>query len=430
MYDVRFVICTIKSSALGVLLVVTGCDGRNETAPVVELMQEKTLVAAPAVTERRPSYAIVWETCEAAFVPVKTSPTTRAQISGTLPRGLQDDTSWADVVVHYEPLHGEVYSGTQALRVTVQKIRHGACFVASEIFPLTNAQWLSVRLAVRSGSGVPLTVGLRQRGSPYAYLWKKTVPVRPEWQQFSFVVPPAKAEPHAWLLLQFEQEGIVDLDNIEVLPVAAPQEAPGEYLTRNRLANSSFPSGLMAPWGPGNTGFSDDNWQPDTSVTGPTGVAALRVKVPQAFKGKAHVSLTVPFAGVGGKTYTMSVFAKGAHAGQSMFLRMGPPEEKLYEAPYQSMHQLGTEWRRYSFTLAPPPAGEGYYLATLVFSDDTWIDGVQVEEGEMSEFVRSGEVELSLRACAVWCVLRNYGVARGADGAGRAAGDGGKRQCE
>jgi len=212
------------------------------------------------------------------------------------------------------------------------------------------------------------------------------------------VVPPAKAEPRAWLLLQFEQEGVVDLDNIAVLPVAAPKEAQGEYLTRNRLANSSFPSGLMAPWGPGNTGFSDDNWQPDTSVTGPTGVAALRVKVPQAYKGKAQVSLTVPFAGVGGKSYTLSVFAKGVQNGQLLFLRMGPPEEKLHQAPYQSIHQLGTEWRRYSFTLAPPPAGDGYYLASFVFSDDTWIDGVQVEEGEMSEFVRSGEVELSLRA--------------------------------
>jgi len=180
MYDVRFDICTMRASALGVLLVLTGCEGKNATAPVVELMREKTPVAAPAVAEPRPSEAMVWEMCEAAFVPVQTSATTRARITGTLPRGLQDDTSWADVVAHYEPLHGEVYGGTQALRVTVQKINRGTCGVASEIFPLTNAQWLAVRLAARSGSGSPVTVGLRQRGSPYAYLWKKTISVRPE----------------------------------------------------------------------------------------------------------------------------------------------------------------------------------------------------------------------------------------------------------
>ncbi len=399
MYDLRRAIYTLTATALGlVVFALAGCDARREAVHVPAPLTEETRAGATVVAEERPADAIVWETCEGAFVPVHTSPVTRARITGTLPQGMQDDTSWADVVVQYEPLHGEVYGGTQALRVVVQKINQGTCLVASHSFPLTNAQWLAVRLAARSGSGMPMTIGLRQRGTPYAHVWKKTIQVRPEWQLFSFLVPPTRMESNAWLLLSLEQEGIIDLDDISVVPVEAPQEERGEYLTRNRLANSSFPSGLMAPWGASNTGFTDDNWQPDTSVTGPTGVAALRMKVPQAYKGKAHVSLNVPFAGVGGKTYTMSIFAKGAQHGQMIHLRMGPPGEKLYETPYASPHGLGTEWRRYAFTFAPPPAGDGYYLASFVFSDDTWIDGVQVEEGELSEFVRSGAVELSLRA--------------------------------
>lgn len=383
-----------------------GCDerkGTREDAGAVWQPTEKAARDDVKVIER-PAGAIVWEECERVFVPVKTSVTTRARITGALPAGLQDDSSWADVTVHYERLEGEVYGGTQALRVVVKEIRQGACGIGSQIFALTNGQWLRVCVAARSGSSTPLTIGLRQRGTPYAYLWRKTVEVRPEWQLFTFVVPPMRAEERAWLLLTVDQEGVVDLDEISVVPTAAPREDSGEYLTRNRLANSSFPSGLMAPWGPGNTGFSDDNWQADTSVTGPTGVAALRVKVPEAYKGKAHVTLTVPFAGVGGTAYTLSVYAKGVRSGQPLYLRMGPPEEKLYEPPYTSTHHLDTDWRRYAFTLTLPAAGDGYYLATLVFSDDTWIDGVQVEAGELSEFTRSGEVELSLRA------VRPYGV--------------------
>lgn len=408
LYSRSFIFCAFLITCI---IFFSGCSdsyekpasNKTEKAPnerAVKVKEKQHDVHTPHAIPTTTWFAA---TCEGAFVPVNRSSTSKSHISGTIPENIRDDSSWADVDVSYTPISGNVYAGTQALRTVVHKIRNGCVQVISTTFPIQTGTWSRISCALRT-AGMPVSIGIRKRGKPYTFLWKKDVYPRPEWTRFSYVIPPMPYIEDACIMFTLPQEGSLDLDDIYIASIPPPEEDTTHYLTRNRLSNSSFPAGLTAPWGAGNTGFTDSNWQPDTAVTGPTGVVAVKVNVPRAYKGKAHVALRVPFEAMAGETYTISVHAKGIHDGQNIHLRMAPPEETIYKSPFTSSHTIGTDWKRVSFSLKLPPTASGYYITSLVFADDTWIDGIQLEKGDMTPFTRTGETEISLT------VPRPYGI--------------------
>jgi hypothetical protein len=342
--------------------------------------------------------------CEQGFVAVAPSPTTKSKITGVLPEGVLDDSSWAEVEVEYGVLTSNVAEGRQALRVQVKKVSKGVVQLVVPKVGLMKEKDLRVSLSVKSPDAVPMRLGVRQRGAPYQYYWERAVATGPEWSKLEFVVPSGGKEADAdstVLMLIFDQAGTVDIDDIRTEYVAPAQAAAGEVLEHrvNLLPTGSFLDGVSAPWAFTNR---PDAWTDEKEIS-PTARAALHVRFHRNPGEPPFVTnLRAPFYASPGKSYTFSLYAKAGKAGQALSLRFGPAGEKLWTEPFAKNVSVGTQWKRYSHTVTLGAVPEGYYIvsAALDGTGEAWLDGLQVREGDgpgAAEYVPA-KAEVALQA--------------------------------
>lgn len=324
----------------------------------------------------------------------------KGRITGSLPSATEDDSGWADVDVEYMPLRDRPFAGTGALRIQVGQIRNGVAQFRVRGVPMTTNWFAKVTLAVRSPGSVPVRFGLRKVGAPFNYYGQREVTALPEWARHELLVPPLAEDSDAALVVEVRSPGVVELDEISVEYLSRAELSAGLTAAGNLLPSSCFPDGLPAPWSPFHEVYRPEDYVTDPSVIGPSGVPALRIT--GARHGGQHIAVvTAPFTGMGDMAYTFSLWARAAVPGHSLALRLGPPQERLWQEPFNRAFTVGTNWQRLAFTVKLPYAPDGIYLAQIVNwgpKDPFWIDGVQVEAGERAgKFQRTGEVEVSLQ---------------------------------
>jgi hypothetical protein len=327
------------------------------------------------------------------YLPISSS---RPGIIGTLPRGWEEDSSWADVDVHYRPQTLNPFSGDRSLRVEIGEIRSGSVQVRLPNIHVQPSHLIRMRIPVRSESNVSALISLRQRGEPYTTYWSNNLTARPEWGVVEFLATMSQTDPTASLMFSFSGPGTFEIGDFEIEYLTPEQALAGQSFTGNLLHTSSFPLGLTAPWAIGANGTTPEHIGPDPVTPGPSGLPSLKM-IPHRYEGRPMMQITSPFTGKPGEAHTFSLWAKSDRPGMLVHLRMGPPREQLWKAPWQKDIPLTTEWQRYEFTVVLPPAPDMLYLARIT-SHDTgtfWIDQVMVEVGEQaSEFQPAGALEI------------------------------------
>jgi hypothetical protein len=374
-------------------------DDASLSGPATEVLSLGAQPAAADLSYTRP--ASVTLDFEEDFPPaVKREPRSPSVVTGFFPRGLIEDSSWqgADVTLDYQRLRGDAYAGDGALRIKVESVRGGRAQQLVGGLELKAPYFLRVRFAHRSHTRSPFLVAVGPEAPPWNHEWEQSMTGAPEWHTFEALVPPPESSVSQRLLFIQQVPGMIDIDNLSLEFVHESELSLDAPRPGNLLPTSSFPFGLSSPWAAAPTSRSDRDYAPDPAVVGPSGLPSLRV-VPYQQATGVMAQITTPFVGKQGGVHTFSIYAKTNRPGQTLHLRMGPPDKQLWVAPYQKDASLTSEWKRYSFTLKLPYSPAGYYLARLTtHSPGTFfIDGAQVEVGEQATSLRlSHQTELGL----------------------------------
>jgi hypothetical protein len=159
---------------------------------------------------------------------------------------------------------------------------------------------------------------------------------------------------------------------------------------RNLVMNPSFETGYRywtyRPFADGGSPLDEpDIYQIDENG-GRSGTKALKIRATRSMLLLGTIGL--PF--VPGETYTLSVWAR-AGRDEGISLQVDSRSGMAYMAPTR-LFPLNKEWQRYSMSFVPKDKFASYYFRATgpgISGDPAflWIDDVQIEKGEMTEFL-------------------------------------------
>jgi hypothetical protein len=95
-----------------------------------------------------------------------------------------------------------------------------------------------------------------------------------------------------------------------------------------------------------------------------------------------------------GQRYTLSLYAKGSREGQRLTVSVGDN----WQDWGWSTFRLTTQWQRYSHQITAGKTEANYAWVLIPFPEDepVWIDGVQLEEGELTDYRPGRSVDLGV----------------------------------
>lgn len=175
------------------------------------------MLPASAQTLKDPSFEAAGQTVMTA----SDAPTAKAQISGRVADGWQDNTDWADVKVHYSLDAVHPHSGRLSQRIDVG--RGFAQFVQPVRF--TAGHYL-FRVWLRADPAQFVEVSLREAGAPYASYVSAPVRVGPDWQEVTAEGLTPSLDGFA--LVRTTSPGTVWVDDADL---SRPASAPGLALS-------------------------------------------------------------------------------------------------------------------------------------------------------------------------------------------------------
>ncbi len=324
----------------------------------------------------------------------------RNTIQGEMPRGWREDSSWADVSVQYSAQTLNPHEGDRSLRIEVEQIRSGRVQWKLAPIQVSPDRIWRIRVPIRSEQNRSVTLSLRKQGPPYTEYWSQTLQASPEWSVQEMLASIKETDPAAGLYFAMESVGSLEVAEVQMESLSLEEALADREFEGNLLHRSSFPLGISAPWASGANGTREKHLSSDPSTIGPSGGPALRLETLR-YGGRPMIQITSPFVGMPGAAHSFSFWAKSEKPGMELHLRMGPPSENLWVAPWQKTVHLSTEWKRYSFSVELPPAPGFTYLARVTSHAEGvfWIDQAMVEVGsQASAFQANAQVELHAKA--------------------------------
>jgi len=313
----------------------------------------------------------------------------KAQITGAIAPGWEDNSNWGDFAVDYGPETADPHRGTTAQRVTV--IRNGVQFVQSAHLQKGRVYRFSVWL--RGQPGQVVTLMLRRRGAPYTTYVSDAAVLSAEWRQFEIAGPvPEDADAYLMLIaggvMRFYVDDAIltDLTDAEAGPPRAGNLLPG----------GNFEAGVSYGWSVRSEGslehaFADQRPMIDTTAAA-VGRQSLRFDIPDG----ANAQIQSPIF-----TYNFN----RAHTA-SFWLKASAPNTSLYVefrgTGKGSGFAVGPQWQRFHMTHILPFRRYTYlYVHCQTGKGEgrsLWIDGAQVEEasGPAPDYMPTAPHDVSL----------------------------------
>ncbi len=340
-------------------------------------------------------------------------------ISGELPKDWFDDSSWADVKVHYQMHEGnKKKDDDNFLRAKVSDWKRGQAQVRIDLPKSGDELNYEVVFEARSPTYNDLVMHLRQRKAPYRSYASTRVSLTPQWRQYAERWTIREEKQDLALLLDLGRKGIVDLRKLHVRRlndeafrremIKAAEKGPG---AGNLLRQTRFPLGLPAGWAisPELAIPEDLTIAPDTGAASPEEVRKVagnspplrvvttpmpgpkRSGVPEPRTSTVQI-YSAPFGIPRPDTpYTGSVFIKGDCSG---VLEVFADGRGLKRSGFRVKPE--DDWKRVSVTFEPDVSRELYVLA-IQGRGEFWLDGVMVAPGgEPQPFVLQEVAELHL----------------------------------
>jgi hypothetical protein len=327
------------------------------------------------------------------------------KVNGSLAEPWEDESNWAPLRANYQSLSA---GGETFQRLTVSQLQSGRAQIVHALPALSPDAMYVLEMTLRgapASAGVPqtpLTLAVRQRESPYEFLWQEQVLPTRDWQTLTFTFSPRKSDAPVGFYIMTDSNGTVDVDRIKLsattregyiktLEAKYPGGGP-----RNLLTQTRFPLGLPAGW------KLDTNWgddrddaaEPqvgsDNKTIGPSGSPALHVQGRRAF-----ILNSVPFAVVlPHRRHVASVAMRGSGNGW-WGVYVGDREIARQEIKLDN-----AGWKRYELEFPPDLTAKSH---TLRFQSekgfDLWLDAVQVASDQSPrEYTSQMPAEIALSA--------------------------------
>jgi len=157
--------------------------------------------------------------------PVKTTKPDR--ITGVLPRGVIEDSSWADVTVRYAPQADRLGSDLKWIRSEVGPIDRGRAQLKWPLPAAAKGGLFRLETTLSSDTGGRVILRVAEQEKPFKVLWEQVVPLTPgrETKAFDFSLPTSATPPA--LLLIADRPGSFDFYSV-ILTMRTPEEVAAE----------------------------------------------------------------------------------------------------------------------------------------------------------------------------------------------------------
>ena len=321
------------------------------------------------------------------------------RITGVLPRGVIEDSAWADVTVRYSPQADRLGSDLRWIRAEVGPIDRGRAQLKWPLPAAAKGGLFRLETTLSSDTGGRVLLRVAEQEKPFKVLWEQVVPLTPgrETKAFDFSLP-ASATPPA-LLLMVDRPGTFDLYSV-ILTMRTPEEVAAERAAAiaaapaNLAPNAGFALGLPTGWSTGRRHSSKlDVRFRAADAPGPHGTTPLVIE-PIA-EGVKPTLFSAPFsvpdpsqlyivsfvAGGGTSTGNVTIFSDGKECGSGPFTASA--EGALVKIPFR-----------------PDPAAK-WQVVRWEFEGPATLDALNVSMGRQAKpFALPGAAEIALAAAA------------------------------
>jgi len=312
----------------------------------------------------------------------------------------------------------DVRGGQSAQRVRCTKFASGGVQFHSADVAVEKGKPYTVRLWMKGDVQSPIYVGIRQIGEPYTGYLTRHARVNSEWRPYILTGVASDTDPRCALFIMFADTGTLWVDDVVLLPgiredVAAAQMQPQKG---NRVYNSGFEAGSEG-WTPTDGFVIDDTTAHSGRYSARLGTVELpSITLPLNRPLTANTRpRTVPpglecrpFPVRAGMQYTLSVWLKATEPNTQVTLRFFEWADEGGDQPSGRNERRGavtatTDWTRCQISgIALPNMWEDY-VVRIVPSGTVWLDDVQVEEGDASDFRPAHTVEVGAETPTRWC---------------------------
>lgn len=313
--------------------------------------------------------------------------------------GWEDNSSWAKLSVRYSSDKVSAHRGT-AQKIECLDFKSGAVQFVQFNVPIVRGHIYEAKLWMKGELRSPVEVLLRKHGSPYSVYISNSVDVIGEWREYTLTGVADSDDSAAMFMIKFAGTGSLWIDDVQFTDVTN-RVSTVAAIKGNLLANGSFETGLDR-WGV-YVGISDYSSEMATQMlirqpvithkNAKMGASSLLIDIPD----HARFVVTSPYIQINpGRQHTLSLWAA---SDQPRTIRIGVASGYFGKnREYLRDIKVGRGWRRYEFSVRLPVAQANAYHVLIEGggAGRIWLDGIQLEEGEVSNFTQRSPVEIGL----------------------------------
>jgi len=295
-------------------------------------------------------------------------------VTGWLADGWRDNSDWARVTVRYEEIRDNPHGGARAQRMIVERIESGAAYLVQYSVELKKGVPYRASVYARSPDAIPMTLKIRQPGSPYTSYASRTYALGENWQEcvVTFTSP---VTGQAMFMLVPEDMGRLDVDDAALAPVDLSKASPraGNLLPTGRLVGAV--ANGWAPVGAPNSAFRYH----EPTAGEPEPYVEIEVG------GRNRVSLCSPPVVVNAtRRHTLSVDLKGDPPDMGVRLSVHGARSRWSSQGFSTTVRVTGQWKRYSASgLLPLVEASAFTVQISPLSSGTLcLRDVQLVEGE------------------------------------------------
>jgi hypothetical protein len=307
------------------------------------------------------------------------------RITGFLPEGWDDNSSWAKVHLDYQhKKEGDL----EFLRIHTKKIIEGWCQLAYRPLPdIRQENYYTLSVKIRNLSRSPVLFGIRDVGQPYDFLWEEVQHFSRTWREYSFNFRIKPPEQPVGLWIVSAAEGMFDIASLKLVSqsrdeIMEDMKAKYEGVEfRNLLRVSRFPLGLQSGWSLSRDNSDGDDVliDADPEVTGPSGAPALHIHSDELMR-----LYTAPFAvPAAHEPHVASLYIRGVGSGKVAVVCDG---RQLANKGFDLKQEDG--WQLIQLQFSPVLFARAYGIR-LEGQGDVWIDAMQVKPGNEATAYKS-----------------------------------------
>ena len=313
----------------------------------------------------------------------------------------------------------DVHGGKSAQRVTCTKFVTGGVQFHSGDVAVEKGKPYTVRLWMKGDVQSPVYIGIRKHGEPYTGYLKRHARVKSQWRPYILAGEASDTDPQCGIYIMFAGTGTLLVDDVTLLPGIHEEVAASEMPPQkgNRIFNSGFEAGPEG-WTP-TDGFVIDRTTAHSgrcsARLGTRGPAEHHVAAEPAARrrrrGRAprrRASNAGRFRCAAAMRYTLSAWIKAAEPNTRVTLRFFEWADEGGDQPSNRNERRATvtattDWARYQVSgIALPNMWEDY-VARIVPSGTIWLDDVQIEEGDATDYRPAQAVEVGAETPTRWC---------------------------